>query len=347
MGKLTFRRTVNTHRRMLLTSYCPITGGVLFFFGSTCFWPGLGRDAVNAGAVCFLTGSFFYWAAPVLDFWELVHNHRNLLEPPPDLSVNLDPGREGEGALRVAATYEHLYKSHILRIQCANCLVYTLGGGFFVAGSTLFFPAMEEIIYHGGWLYITGCVLMLGGALLAMLTAFEMRRTAIPMRFVSPPPRYLLPFWNDEHATVVSCSLYLIGNFMFIIGSVFFFPKVIQAGGVTIEILAVLLFVGGSALLTVGGIVDYVVIVRAPRRLRPSNAPQIRGLSVRPTGTNPGRGLGAKATRGGPKRQAATPPRRYLPMVSELSMSPVASRTPPQGSMDSSNSSPAGRSEFY
>ena len=45
--------------------------------------------------------------------------------------------------------YEHLYKAHLLRIQCANALIYMVGGGFFVGGSLLFFPAMEEIIYHG------------------------------------------------------------------------------------------------------------------------------------------------------------------------------------------------------
>ena len=39
---------------------------------------------INVGALCFLTGSGCYWAAPFLDFWELTHNHGNLLEPPPD-----------------------------------------------------------------------------------------------------------------------------------------------------------------------------------------------------------------------------------------------------------------------
>ena len=182
-------------------------------------------------------------------------------------------------ALSGLCMYEHLYKSHILRIQCANCLVYMLGGGFFVGSSTLFFPAMEEIVYHGGWLYITGCVLTLSGALLAMFTAFEMKRTALPMRFAAPPSRLVLPFWTDEGATIVSCSLYIAGNLAFIVGSACFFPKVVEAGGILIEMLAVILFVIGSALFLTGALIDLIVLVRAPLLLRPPSAPQMRGLT--------------------------------------------------------------------
>ena len=226
MGKLTFRRVVSTLKRTLIISSLPIAGGTLFLSGSFCFWPGSPEITYNVGALCFLVGSLCYWAAPFLDFWELTHNHSNLLEPPPDIALALT----SHDTYRMAALYEHLYKSHILRIQMANCLVYMLGGGFFVAGSTLFFPAMAAIIYHGGWLYITGCVLTLAGALLAMLTAFEMKRTALPMRWTTPPPRICLPWWTDEAATVASCSLYVAGNIIFIIGSICFFPKVIEQG---------------------------------------------------------------------------------------------------------------------
>ena len=183
-----------------------------------------------------------------------------------------------EDSNRLAGSYEHLYKSHLLRIQCANCLVYMFGGGFFVGGSVLFFPAMEEIIYHGGWLYITGCVLTLAGALLAMLTAFEMRRTALPLRWASPPPCHVLPSFTDENATILSCSLYVVGNAVFIIGSVCFFPKI--ATTLLIETLAVMLFVFGSILFTTGAVIDLIVIWRAPRLLRPASAPQLRGLSL-------------------------------------------------------------------
>lgn len=348
MGKLTFRRVVSVRLRTLLISSLPIAGGTLFFVGSFCFWPGSTELTINAGALCFLVGSLCYWSAPFLDFWELTHNYGNLLEPPPDASVALS----SQDTYRMAALYEHLYKSHILRIQCANCLVYMLGGGFFVAGSTLFFPTMAEIIYHGGWLYITGCVLTLAGALLAMLTAFEMKRTAMPMRFIRPPPALMLPFWTDEGATIASCSLYVGGNLVFITGSVrgvtatpctqitisaslpsqltwwpcpaqvCFFPRVIAIGGVLIEMLAVLLFIFGSILFTLGAIIDLIVIMRAPRLVRAPSAPQLRGLSL---GRWPARrsSLASKPP-GAARAPTATPLRKYHVMAEESE----GSRTP-------------------
>jgi hypothetical protein len=124
MGKLTFRRVVTTLKRTLFISSLPIAGGTLFLIGSFCFWPGSSEHTNTVGALCFLVGSLCYWAAPFLDFWELTHNYSNLLEPPPDISDALT----SHDTYRMAAVYEHLYKSHILRIQCVNCLVYMVRG---------------------------------------------------------------------------------------------------------------------------------------------------------------------------------------------------------------------------
>ena len=122
MGKLTFRRVVTTRKRTLFISVLPVVGGTLFLVGSFMFWPAEEEHdlEINIGALCFLVGSLCYWAAPFLDFWELTHNYSNLLEPPPDIGIALS----SLDTYRMAALYEHLYKSHLLRIQCANCLVY-------------------------------------------------------------------------------------------------------------------------------------------------------------------------------------------------------------------------------
>ena len=154
MGKVTFRRVVRVlHRRYVVVSL-PVAGGLLFLVGSIMFWPGSSKAAENTGALCFLVGSCCYWAAPFMDFWELSYNQANLLEPP------AVPKEQGSVLYhdQAAALYEYLYKAHLLRMQRANCLVYMLGGGFFVGGSTLFFPDMERLIMHGGWLYIAGCL---------------------------------------------------------------------------------------------------------------------------------------------------------------------------------------------
>ena len=37
--------------------------------------------------------------------------------------------------------------------------------------------------------------------------------------------------WSDEDATVVSCRFNVVGNLVFIVGSVCFFPSVVDYGG--------------------------------------------------------------------------------------------------------------------
>jgi hypothetical protein len=143
-----------------------------------------------------------------------------------------------------------------------------MGGAFFVGGSVLFFPSMEHIIMHGGWLYITGhrslrstycarcilsaasrcatshrasppapagCTLTLLAALLGALTAYEMRKTALPNGFYVGCLPWPLSRRSDEEATMMSCSMYVLGNVLFIVGSVFFFPRILEAGGVVIR----------------------------------------------------------------------------------------------------------------
>ena len=131
----------------------------------------------------------------------------------------------------------------MLRLQRVNSLIFMAGGTFFIGGSTLFFPIMEDLIAHGGWLYITGCMLVLLAALLGTLTAYEMRKTAQPCAAGR---------WSDEEATMLSCAMYVLGNLTFIVGSVFFFPRILEAGGPAIRLSAVWLFVLGSVIFFAG-----------------------------------------------------------------------------------------------
>ena len=130
------------------------------------------------------------------------------------------------------------------------------GGAFFVGGSALFYPAMEHLIMHGGWLYITGCILVLLAALLGVLTAYEMRKTAAP----SAAGR-----WSDEEATMLSCGAYVVGNVTFIVGSIMFFPRILEAGGPVIRLSAVWLFVLGSCVFLAGALIDLLCVQQAGR----------------------------------------------------------------------------------
>jgi len=114
---------------------------------------------------------------------------------------------------------------------------------------------------HGGWLYITGCMLTMLGALLAAITAVEMRKTEKHYTYRGGP--ITLSCWSDETATVVSCLFYITGNIVFILGSVLFFPRILEAGGPIIRMTAVLLFLLGSLLFTTGALIDFLVLVRS------------------------------------------------------------------------------------
>jgi hypothetical protein len=253
MGKATNYRVIAVSTIKYVVVALPCLGGLLFLLGSFTFWPGSSHDATNAGATCFLIGSLCYWAAPFLDFWELTHNLDNLADRPLDLPVDLVSPQHAQAAFN-AALYEQLYKAHVLRLQRVNSIIFMAGGAFFVGGSALFYPAMEHLIMHGGWLYITGCILVLLAALLGVLTAYEMRKTAAP----SAAGR-----WSDEEATMLSCGAYVVGNVTFIVGSIMFFPRILEAGGPVIRLSAVWLFVLGSCVFLAGALIDLLVVLRA------------------------------------------------------------------------------------
>ena len=178
MGKSTHHRVVEVLPVKYVVVILPCVGGVLFLLGSFMFWPGSSEAATSGGASAFLTGSFCYWFAPFFDFWELTYNLENLIDRPLELPEEICSPEHSRSAFD-AALYEQLYKAHVLRLHRVNTLIFMAGGVFFVGGSALFFPAMEDLIVHGGWLYITGCLLVLLAALLNALTAAETRKTTI------------------------------------------------------------------------------------------------------------------------------------------------------------------------
>ena len=119
--------------------------------------------------------------------------------------------------------YQRLYKAQMLRTQRANAMLYALGGACFVAGSFLFYPAAKQETTHGAWLYLMGCVLSFLGAFLAASTAHELKKTSEPWVVKAPEGQwYFMWFWSDEDAQIASCALYMLGDLVFIVGSVRF-----------------------------------------------------------------------------------------------------------------------------
>ena len=235
------------------------------------------------GALAFLLGSACYFLAPLIDWIELKMHASNHANPPVKLVERVED-------LNPAERYEHLYTEQLHFVQRTNILIYCLGGIFFIGGSVFFFPSLSDFIVHGGWLYITGCVLTLLGASLAAATAWELRKTS--QKFVHSE-RWLLGCLGDEEATLISCALYILGSLIFIVGSALFFDDVLDALAPTYGVapvrLAVVLFVAGSAVFLLGALIDVIVVVRSDGRFSdptpvfdspPALAPKLaRGLT--------------------------------------------------------------------
>ena len=104
---------------------------------------------------------------------------------------------------------------------------------------------------------------------------------------VSYPAGVLTLAWlADEDAQMISCALYMLGDLMYGVGSVLFFPQlystpakgndyhemldldtgnVMEIGHVA-EIPAVVLFVVGSVVFVVGALLDLMVLLRSNKR---------------------------------------------------------------------------------
>ena len=133
-------------------------------------------------------------------------------------------------------------------MQRATALLYCVSGVCFVAGSCLFYPSRYSTTWytHGDWLYITGCLLSGMGAIFALLTAIELGKTAETglwsswatlsdgkeeKRAKGTPSmlqRVCCLTLTDEEAAVLSCVLYLVGNALFVMGTLLFFPDILR-----------------------------------------------------------------------------------------------------------------------
>jgi len=268
MGKVTYKRVIVVPTRSKIVATLPIFGASLFLIGSALFWPTgkNGTDSVpqdRAAAACFLVGSILYLAQPLADCYDLNCNVGNLVDADKDKRVrhwwNWWFGDSTED-MRKDPDYEFLYKSQILRIQGLNAGMFVLGAICFVIGSIFFFPYFQAYLVHGGWLYIVGCVVVMLGAFVSAMTAHELRKTAQQIKFGES--YWELPWWSDEAATIVSCSLYMGGNGFLIVGCVFYFPTIIAYGGVDIKYTAVIHFLIGSLLFMKAATIDFLVLYR-------------------------------------------------------------------------------------
>jgi len=258
MGKVTFYRMLEVPWRKLIVAWMPIFGALLFLIGSPCWKPNGSKTLHNTGATLFLIGSLAFTIAPFLDAWEIYCKKDNLADLTPSHSDCTVSSKDA--TYEAKADYEELYKGHLMRMQGANAVIYAFGGLLFAIGSVLFYPHFQEEVVHANWISISGCFVVTVGASLGVGTAYELKKTA---PIVVYKKRYLQ--WSDEDATIISCSIYIFGTVVFIVGLVFFLPSVLASTKTSLNWAAVGLFMVGSACFMVGAIIDLLVLLRVPK----------------------------------------------------------------------------------
>jgi len=263
---VTFYRMLQVPIAKLVTACMPITGSIFFLIGSPCYMPGGSETMKNVGGALFLVASVAFTIAPCLDAWEIFYE-QNLADAPPSFRgcekcKECQPGgcakRQVDDVVsHNTVDFEELYKGHLVKMQGANAVIYACGGVLFIIGSLLFFPFAQGLEVHANWLYISGCFVVVVGAALGVATALELKKTAAVVVYNQ---RCLS--WSDEDATIFSCSVYIVGNVIFIISSVLFLPSVLATTKTSMCWSAVGGFMVGSVCFLLGSLIDLLVLLR-------------------------------------------------------------------------------------
>lgn len=130
------------------------------------------------------------------------------------------------------------------RWETINAILYKLGGAVFIAGSVMFFPALERYANLGAWLFFFGSLLYL---VVTGHDMAEMRRFWRRNRLETP----------GEILDTIAASAYLAGTLLFTAGSLFFLS---WWGWTT---LGAWCFVIGSGLFVLGASVNVLQIIKA------------------------------------------------------------------------------------
>ncbi|MEZ5838502.1 MAG: YrhK family protein [Geminicoccaceae bacterium] len=131
------------------------------------------------------------------------------------------------------------------RWETINAILYKVGGLMFIAGSIMFFPALEKYADLGAWIFFAGSLLYL------LVTGHDLVEVITYRHRLDRPPK----IWRQLEA--IAAVTYFTGTILFAIGSVFFLSWV------SLFRPGAWCFVIGSLLFVVGAIVNVLQIVTA------------------------------------------------------------------------------------
>jgi len=276
MGKITFRPVVTVLFRTKVVAAMPVLGSFMFLVGSVAFLPhfifvtplriayevkpdeGSPEDesefAAVSGASCFIAGSCFFFIAPALDFLDMTYSARDLKA-------------SAAAETQLEKKYKAMYEATIILGTRVNALLYAVSGACFIAGSALFLPDFWIQTSQGAWLFLMGCIINILGAILATGAALQLHEKI---------PKSDDGYLSDEMYTIISCSLYILGDIIYAIGSILFFPDqfgILTSYNVTALVSyraiayqsSIILFIVGSIVFLVGSGIDLYVVTRTRR----------------------------------------------------------------------------------
>jgi hypothetical protein len=139
-----------------------------------------------------------------------------------------------------------------------NAILYLIGGLIFIAGSVLFLPTYQQYVAVGVYLFLIGSLVYL------VVTGHDLLESISFSRSLRK-----LTLWN--WLEFLSANVYTAGTILFIIGSIFFLPRIDQGteGGWC--------FIIGSLLFLIGACINVLQIIQAnaPLLLQLQNATAI------------------------------------------------------------------------
>jgi len=164
----------------------------------------------------------------------------------------------------------YLYSYFIIRCEWLVSIMFATGGLMFSLGSAFFLPEFPKIspmtvddagvaYIHGAWLFLCGTVVFLCAAGLALFISHETNLTKPPLKynFLIGKHFHHLYWLNDEEINIASCCCLLIGNGLYVPGTILFFPG--YDANITLEITQAgdVCFIIGSCFFVFSALLDF------------------------------------------------------------------------------------------
>jgi len=274
---------INRNSDSLVGMTFPAFSGLLFLVGSLFFWPNSSRTVNTAGAALLVLGSLCGVAVQFTELWHFrVYITELQLEEHQCERTNFLscwPSRKPEP---LVPDYEYKIHAHYMHIKLIEAILYMAGSLCYMAGSVLFFPQFPEyVLTHAAWVFILGGIVNCSAAVLSSRSGWDNWNHEQNPSALST--LHLHELWPSSRITAsTSTVLYFLGNFVFAIGSGFFFPVLMDTDPVYTYIGVTLFMLGSTSFVIAAGVDVMFMLSPASQPDRTSEESTLISHSLRP-----------------------------------------------------------------